>query len=182
MSNYFSFTELIVAVSLSMDTFSLSLAYGMLGIEKKPIIKISFIVGIFHFIMPLVGNKIGTYFLSMININPSIIIGIIFLILSIQIILSIIKKETVIPLNDYLSIITFAITVSLDSFSVGLGLKAIGTNYIKIAFVFMIVSMMFTMFGLVFGKTLSKKIGKKSQIIGIILLLALSIKFLIKGC
>ena len=84
MPNYFSFTELIVAVSLSMDTFSLSLAYGMLGIEKKIIIKISFIVGIFHFIMPLVGNKIGTYFLSMININPSIIIGIIFLILSMQ--------------------------------------------------------------------------------------------------
>lgn len=182
MSNYFSFTELIIAISLSMDTFSLSLAYGMLGIEKKLIIRISLIVGIFHFFMPLIGNKIGTYFLTIINIDPSIIIGIIFLIISIQIIISIIKKETIIPLSGWLSIIVFALTVSLDSFSVGIGLKAIGTNYIKIAFTFMLVSILFTVFGLVSGKKLSDRIGKMSQIIGIILLLALSIKYLINGC
>ena len=37
------FTLLLIAVGLSMDTFSLSLSYGMLNINKKDIYKIFFI-------------------------------------------------------------------------------------------------------------------------------------------
>ena len=42
----------IIAVTLSMDAFSLSLAYGTIGLDKKNIILLSCIVGIYHFIMP----------------------------------------------------------------------------------------------------------------------------------
>ena len=56
------FIILIIAVSLSMDTFSLSLAYGMLKLKNSIIKQISITVGIFHFFMPLLGDFLGEYF------------------------------------------------------------------------------------------------------------------------
>ena len=50
---------IITAVSLSMDAFSLSLLYGTLGMKKEEKLILSFIVGIFHFIMPLLGKCFG---------------------------------------------------------------------------------------------------------------------------
>ena len=53
------FVIMIIAVSLSMDAFSLSLAYGTVNLDKKSRLKLSIIVGLYHFFMPLLGNLIG---------------------------------------------------------------------------------------------------------------------------
>ena len=58
------FTTLLIAVSLSMDAFSLSLAYGMQQMTKKDKILLSVIVGIYHFFMPLIGLNIGSAILK----------------------------------------------------------------------------------------------------------------------
>ena len=72
------FIILVVAISLSMDTFSLSMAYGMLNLEKEVIMKTSIIVGVFHFFMPMLGNLIGEYILKVLPFNSSLIIGFLF--------------------------------------------------------------------------------------------------------
>ena len=51
-------TTIIIAISLSMDAFSLSIAYGTLNLRKKEIYILSLIVGnffnyIFYFILML---------------------------------------------------------------------------------------------------------------------------------
>lgn len=180
MLNFFS--VLLIAVGLSMDTFTLSMSYGMLGINKENIIKISIMVGIFHYIMPLLGNKLGTLILSIISINPSIILGTIFLILSIQLIFSLIKKESMMEIDNLISMIFFSFTVSIDSFSVGLGLQAIKMNLFISSFIFMITSLIFTYFGMSFGNKIMKLIGDKAQLLGILLLISLAINYIIKGC
>ena len=58
MSSFF--TILLIGISLSMDAFSLALIYGMQGIQAKSKINLSLIVGIYHFIMPLIGLSFGT--------------------------------------------------------------------------------------------------------------------------
>lgn len=180
MSNFLAI--LIIAVSLSMDTFSLSMAYGMLDLDKKTINKLSITVGIFHFFMPLLGNSIGEYILTILPFNPQLIIGIVFLTLAIQLLFSLFKKEEISPINGILSMLIFALTVSLDSFSVGLGLNAVSTHHIFAALTFMTVSFIFTYMGLKTGKKLNNLIGKKAQILGMILLLILSINYILKGC
>ena len=50
---------ILIGVSLSMDTFSLSLSMGSLIRNNKYLKFFPFIVGIFHFFMPIIGNKIG---------------------------------------------------------------------------------------------------------------------------
>ena len=76
------FTILLVAIGLSMDTFSLSLSYGLFNIKKREIINISLIVGLFHFFMPILGNMFGDILLKILPINERIIIGIVFLFIS----------------------------------------------------------------------------------------------------
>ena len=47
-------TCFFVAVSLSMDAFSLALIYGTCNMGKRNELLLAIIVGLFHFFMPLV--------------------------------------------------------------------------------------------------------------------------------
>lgn len=172
------FTIILIAIGLSMDTFSLSLSYGMILNNKKDIIKISLTVGLFHFFMPIIGNSIGLYLEDIFNLNEDFIIGIIFLIISIELIISLYKKEEIKVLNNNKEILIFSLAVSLDSFSTGIGLSAIKAPILLIVSIFFITSLLFTYIGLFLGKEINNYIGNKSQIIGIIILIILSLKYI----
>lgn len=176
------FTVFLVALGLSMDTFSLSLSYGMLNIDKKTILKISISVGIFHFFMPLLGNFLGELVLGIIKTSEDLIIGIIFLILTVELIYSLFKKEEVTPIKNNIEIIIFSFLVSIDSFSTGIGLDALHLPHLLISLVFMITSFTFTFIGLTLGRKLHNKIGKKAEMLGIIILFLLSIYYIHKSC
>ena len=51
----------LMAISLSMDAFSLSLIYGALGMSGKENLFLSMVVGIFHFVMPFLGMFISKF-------------------------------------------------------------------------------------------------------------------------
>ena len=50
---------ILIGISLSMDAFSLSLAYGTLNIKNRNINLLTLIVGLYHFFMPLIGMFVG---------------------------------------------------------------------------------------------------------------------------
>lgn len=165
-----------MAVGLSMDAFSLAIAYGTNSMSEKKSIILSASVGIFHFIMPTLGNIIGNSYFQKLVIHSNIVVGIIFLLLSIEMILSL-KEEKEVVITNLLSIILFSFTVSIDSFSVGIALGITNSNILISSTIFAITSFIFTILGLSIGKYLSKQFGKKATIFGIIILLYLSIKY-----
>lgn len=171
-------TILIVAISLSMDAFSLSLIYGTLNISNTIIRIVSSTVGIFHFFMPLFGYLFGDFISSFFIFNPNMLVGIIFIYLSIQMFLSIFKNEDVDMFGGFLSYLLFGFTVSIDSFSVGIGLGSLDTSIIYPCLVFSLTSFLFTYIGLKMGKKLTLKFGKISTILGSIILLILGIRYL----
>ena len=71
----------LIGVSLSMDTFSLSLSMGALIKNKQFLTLFPFVVALFHFIMPLIGNKIGITIMNYFNIASNIVLGLILIIL-----------------------------------------------------------------------------------------------------
>ena len=77
-----------------MDAFALSFAYGILNIRKKLALITSIIVGIFHFIMPLLGNLFGNYIFENVSISPKYVMFIVFFILSINMFLSFFEKSS----------------------------------------------------------------------------------------
>ena len=171
---------LMIGVSLSMDTFSISLSIGTFYINKTKTIFLSFLVGIMHFFMPLFGTILGVKITTFLNINVNFLLGIILLIIGIEMIIELIKPdEKNFNLNIF-NMILVSISVSLDSFSTGLGLHAITNNFILSGIIFSVCAASFTFLGLLIGKYSSKKIGIFANILGIIILFILGFIHIVK--
>ena len=109
-------TIILIAVSLSMDAFSLALIYGTQAISKKGKILLSIIVGLYHFIMPLIGLSIGLFVTDKIIINTNILVGIILSLIAIEMIISSFKEkeeEFLLSIPGYL---LFGLSVSIDNY------------------------------------------------------------------
>ncbi len=163
-----------------MDAFSLALIYGTQGITKKHKILLSLIVGIYHFIMPLIGVAIGTVITKKILVNPNIIVGIILSLIAIEMIISSFKEEDKKFLLTIPGYLLFGLSVSIDSLTTGIGLSLITQKYIFSSLIFAITSLSFTFFGLNIGDRLNKKYGRISTILGGIVLFVLGILYIFK--
>ena len=170
---------LLIAFSLSMDAFSLSLAYGTLKMSKSNKIILSIIVGLFHFFMPLLGDIVGYTVINVLPIKPHYILFIILFFIGFEMIIESFKDNNSIKYLDLLGMILFGFAVSLDSFTTGLGLNVIYNNkYISIIF-FSIFSATFTYIGLNLGEYISCKIGKISTFIGGLILIFIGVFYII---
>ncbi len=172
-------TIIIIAVSLSMDAFSLSLAYGTLNLEKKYIRKLSAVVGIYHFFMPLLGLSIGNILLKIIPINTNIIVCIVLTFIGIEMIIDTFKNEEEVKIMNIKELLLFGLAVSLDSFSVGIGLNIITKNYILCVSTFSLSSFIFTYIGLIIGKKINTLIGKISTLLGGITLIIIGLLYIL---
>lgn len=170
-------TSIIVAVGLSMDAFSLSILYGTLGLSRNKIIILSLVVGVFHFFMPVLGNILGSIIVKYIHLNLDILVGIIFLVIAIEMIISLFKEEEIKSITGIGSLLLFGFTVSIDSFSVGIGLKALSNNILLSVSIFSLVSFLFTFVGLLIGKKLNDIFGYIATMIGSIILIVLSLMY-----
>ena len=169
------FTTLIIGISLSMYAFSLALIYGTQSISKKNKIILSIIVGIYHFVMPLLGVFLGNIILKYLVINLSIVVSIIFLFIGIEMIISSIKDDSHDFVVSIFGFLIFGLSVSIDSFTTGIGLNVINNNYLEVSSIFCIVSGSFTYLGLILGNKLGSIFGKLSTIIGGVILIILGI-------
>ncbi len=169
-----------IAVSLSMDAFSLSLAYGTLNLEKKDINNLSLIVGIYHFFMPLLGMFIGNIVLKFIPIKPDVVVFIVLLFIGIQMVFESFKKEEKIEPMSKIELLLFGLAVSIDSFSVGIGLNTITKNYLLSSTLFSISAFLFTYLGLILGKKISEIIGRVATTIGGLALIIIAFIYLFK--
>jgi putative Mn2+ efflux pump MntP len=170
----------IIAVSLSMDAFSLSLAYGTISMTKKEINLLSIIVGIYHFFMPILGMLTGQFIFNVIHINENLIVLIIFSFIGINMIIESFKKEESVKKMKIGEMILFGLAVRIDSFSVGIGINNISNNFIMCSSIFSITSFVFTYIGLKLGNKLNQLIGKVATLIGGITLIMLGIIYILK--
>lgn len=177
MSSFF--TILLIGISLSMDAFSLALVYGMQGMSQKQKISLSIIVGIYHFIMPLIGLTFGTILSNINIISIDLIASLILIYIGIDLIRSNSKKEDTIEITKT-GFLIFGLSVSLDSLTVGIGLKAITDSYLLSSIVFSLSSLIFTYLGLTLGNIIGNKVGSYSKLIGGIILIFIAIITFIK--
>ena len=134
-----------------MDAFSIALSIGTTHLSKNRFILIPIVVSIMHFVMPLIGLFLGNQILSVININPKIIMTIILLYLAFLMYKD--RNNDKVPkINSLLSIFLYAISVSLDSFSVGIGLKALTDKILIPPIIFSLCAGTITYMGLILGK------------------------------
>lgn len=172
MSSFF--TILLIGICLSMDAFSLSLVYGMIGMSRNNKIFLSLIVGIYHFIMPLIGLIFGTILDDINIISIDIIASIILIYIGIDLMISNSKKEAKIEITKT-GFFLFGLSVSIDSLTVGIGIKAITDTCLISSTIFSLSSLIFTYLGLTLGNIIGNKIGSYSKTIGGIVLIVIAI-------
>lgn len=163
-----------------MDAFSLSLIYGTQGISKRDKLLLSIIVGIYHFVMPLIGLTLGGYITRKIIVNTNFLVGVILSLVAIEMIISSFKENEETLLLNIPSYLLFGLSVSIDSFTTGIGLPAITSNYLLSSFIFSITSFTFTYLGLNIGNILNQKYGRLSTLAGGLMLIALGIIYIFK--
>ncbi len=167
----------LIAVSLSMDAFSLALAYGTLGMTKKDKFVLSLVVGLFHFIMPVIGMLIGEVILSFFNFNTDILVTVILSFIGIQMIVTSFKGKEDIKSLKFGEFFLFGFAVSIDSFTLGITLPNMALNFFLAPFVFSLVSFTFTFLGLSIGNKIEKLLGEIATLIGGVILTIIGVVF-----
>ena len=79
---------------------------------------------------------------------------------------------------NFLELLAFGLAVSIDSFSVGIGLKAITSSYILSSLIFSLSSFTFTYLGLRIGGKAHELLGQFATLIGGLVLLVIGIIYL----
>ncbi|MFJ7726008.1 manganese efflux pump MntP family protein [Neobacillus sp. NPDC097160] len=172
-------TLLLMAFALGMDAFSVGLGMGMYKLRMKKIFNIGITIGLFHVWMPLVGLIAGKFLSDKFGVFATFIGGLLLILLGVQMVWSTVKKgeEKVISPVGF-GLLLFALSVSLDSFSVGLTLGIYGAKTIMVIICFGIVATVLTWAGLLLGRKVQSWLGTYSEALGGAILLAFGLKLL----
>lgn len=175
-------TIIIMAIALGMDAFSLGIGIGLRGIRLLDVLKISIVIGLFHIIMPLIGMFMGQYAGHLLGSVATITGGALLIMLGIHMIYSSVwgQEETrAIDHRTLWGLIVFALSVSIDSMSVGVSLGLFATDLILTVMMFGAFGGAMAVIGLLLGRRAGYWIGGYGEALGGIVLLAFGIRFLI---
>ncbi|MCB7069039.1 manganese efflux pump MntP family protein [Caldibacillus sp. 210928-DFI.2.22] len=173
------FTLSLMAFALGMDAFSVSLGMGMASIRLKQIVKIGLTVGLFHIWMPLIGMLTGNFLSEQFGALATYAGGILLILIGFHMFMSGFKndeKRSFKPIG--IGLFLFAISVSLDSFSLGLTLGIFGAKTITAITLFGFFATILTWAGLLLGRKMKGIIGQYSEAFGGTILLFFGIKLI----
>lgn len=172
-------TLLIMAFALGMDAFSLSVGMGMLNLRLRQIFYIGVIIGFFHILMPLLGIIIGKFLFVHLGTIATYVGGALLIFLGVQMLYSSTKQEANVLMRPAgIGLIVFALSVSIDSFSVGLSLGLFGAKTLIVVLTFGVMSMFLSWLGLLIGKYVNNWIGSYGEVLGGLILLGFGIKLI----
>ena len=175
-------TLFILAIGLSFDTYAISISSGIA--RKQIVFKEAFIIasvfGFFQALMPVLGwlggVSIKTYIESFDHWIAFGLLGII----GVKMIIESFKNEEekqFNPLNPRV-MITMAIATSIDALAVGVSLAIVEVNMLFAFLIIGFVTFLVAMLGMLFGKKIGGKLGRRMEILGGIILIAIGIRII----
>lgn len=171
---------LVMAIALGLDALSLGIGIGMKGIRKLDILKLSFVIALFHMLMPLMGMFMGGYVSSLLGGVATKAGGALLLLLGFHMVYSSLKGEEVrsIDHRTLWGIVLFALGVSIDSFSVGVSLGMFAGDVVLTVLMFGSVGGLMSIIGLMLGSKMGHWVGEYGEAMGGVILLAFGVHFL----
>ncbi|MDC3411784.1 manganese efflux pump MntP family protein [Aquibacillus sp. 3ASR75-11] len=168
-----------MAIALGADAFSVGLGIGMQWLRLKRIFVIGLTVGLFHVMMPFLGIVIGHYISSQLEGFAIIAGGALLFGIGMQMLLSSFNREEQKWLHPTgTGLVLFALSVSIDSFSVGLSLGMSGTKVFLALLLFGLAATGLTWLGLLIGRKANGLLGVYSEIFGGSILCAFGLKLI----
>ncbi len=174
----------IIAVGLGIDAFSVAIGIGAANNKKSwvPVLRLAAAFGLFQFVMPIVGWLAG---LTVVEIIESFDHWIAFALLALvggKMIREGFEKESDEEREDQTRgwpLLLLSIATSIDALAVGFSFSILKNPIMIPAFIIGIVCFLMTVTGMIFGKVLAKIFGRKVEIFGGLVLIAIGVKILI---
>jgi putative Mn2+ efflux pump MntP len=175
---------LLIALGLAMDAFAVCLGAGTTQHINgpRPVFRLSFHFGLFQAIMPVLGWIVGTTVEQWIApVDHWIAFGLLAFV-GVRMVRSGLQSEdeadTVDPSRGA-TLIMLSVATSIDAFAVGLSLAVLNVGIIYPAIVIGLVAGGMSLLGLALGSRLGKTFGKRMEIIGGIILIAIGARVVI---
>lgn len=174
-------TILLIAVALGMDAFSLCVGIGMKGIRLLHIAKISAAIAFFHMVMPLIGLFAGKYVSTLLGDVAAMLGGGLLVLLGGHMIYNSLRGDETKSINtgSFLGLLAFALSVSVDSLSVGVSLGMLASDLLITVALFGTVGGIMSVIGMLIGRRVGKMAGEYGEAFGGLVLFTFGIFFLV---
>lgn len=177
-------TVILIAVGLGVDAFSVAIGIGAVNDKKTwaPVLRLAVSFGLFQFVMPIVGWFAG---LTVVETIASFDHWIAFALLSLfggKMIYEGFKRDGEKKREDQTvgwTLLMLSVATSIDALAVGFSFSVLKNPILLPAMIIGMVCFLMTAAGMIFGKGLAKIFGKKVEIFGGLVLIAIGIKILV---
>jgi putative Mn2+ efflux pump MntP len=176
---------MLIAISLAMDCFAVSIAGGAITNRPKLInaLKVGLSFGIFQSMMPLIGWLVAYSFRNLIeNIDHWIAFSLLAAI-GIKMLYEAFKKKKEDDKTDITKLHTLlilSVATSIDALVIGIGLSFLGISIYLSILIIGLFAFFFSFTGYFIGHKIGKLIGNKVEILGGIILIGIGVKILIQ--
>lgn len=180
-------TSFFLGIGLAMDACAVSMANGLKEPKMKlrKIILIAFMFGLFQALMPFIGYLVGSAFLTKISgIIPFVALILLGIVGGKMLMEGLNSKEEELSNKEltFKVLIIQAIATSIDALSVGFTISDYKIIEALISVTIIAIVTFIICVGAVFiGKKFGTKLGKKAEILGGIILIAIGIEIFISG-
>jgi len=176
-------TIFLLAVGLGLDAFSVAIAIGAANAKKSwaPVLRLSLAFGLFQFFMPLAGWLAGSTVVDRIQAFDHWIAFALLVLVGGKMIREGFEKEKDEEKADQTlgwPLFLLSIATSIDALAVGFSFSLLKTPILFPAAIIGMVCFVMTAVGMVFGKGLARIFGRKVEILGGLVLIAIGVKIL----
>jgi manganese efflux pump family protein len=174
----------LVAVALGCDAFAVGMGVGTRFCHPRQVFRLSFHFGLFQFLMPLLGWFLGQNAVGFLRHGaPWIAFGLLSFIGGKMAYESFQTEEEQSPEacadpTRGMTLVALSVATSLDALGVGFSIGILGHSLLISAVWIGITACAMTWTAMKLGNRLSEKFGKRMEIIGGVILIAIALKFL----
>jgi putative Mn2+ efflux pump MntP len=174
-----------LAIALAMDAFAVSISGGVVlkKITRRHYFRFSFHFGLFQFLMPIIGWYLGrTVYELIASYDHWVTFGLLAFIGGRMIVEAIRHAPDAIRSDPTrgASLVALSIATSIDALAVGLSLAFLKTTIWMPSLIIGCVAAAASLLGLRLGQTLGYAFGRRAEIVGGSILIAIGIKILVE--
>jgi len=179
-----------ISAGLAMDAFAVSISYGCTPkkVPLKHILLIAFSFGAFQAFMPVIGWHVGRFFADLIKNYDHWVAFALLAYIGTRMVIEGLKSEKTDDsccdidehVLDLRKLFVLSVATSIDALAVGLSLSLLGYQIMTPAVIIGITTFVFSYIGVKMGCRLHNILGKRVEVFGGVVLIAIGIKIIIE--
>lgn len=176
----------VIAVGLAMDAFAVSVASGAGGRlrQPRPAVRLAFHLGLFQFMMPVIGWYLGSQAVGVVGgLGHWIAFGLLVFIGGRMILMAIRPDRNAVgqspdPSRGW-TLVGLSVATSIDALAVGVSLAMLGVGIWQPSVIIGIVTAAVSFAGIAIGDRAGMRWGPRVEVFGGVLLIAIGLRVLL---